>query len=230
MPQNKVYATCDEAVQDVFDGAVVLFGGFAAPGIPVNLIQALLRRGTKSLTAVCNGATGDLRGFTDVSALVAAGQVAKLIASFPVSGSPKQVGAVEEMWRKGLLEVEIVPQGTLVERMRAAGAGIGGFWVRTGIGTPFEEGKERRVFDGEEYILERPLHGDFAFVKAHKADTFGNLVYRKAARNYNPVIATAARVTVAEVEEIVGPGELDAELVATPQVYVDRLVEVGKRA
>lgn len=221
---SKVYESLDEAIADVFDGATILVGGFGPAGHPANLIQALRRKGTKNLTIVCNNCgLGDL-----IDTLVENRQVKKFIGSFPFRTSASEVTGLERQYRAGEVAVEVVPQGTVAERIRAAGAGIPAFYTPTGVGTPVEEGKEKRVFNGREYILERALPGDFAFIKAYKADKMGNLTYHKVARNFNPVMATAAQVTIAEVEEIVEPGELDPEMVVTPGIYVDRIVKAEK--
>lgn len=221
---NKVYATPDEALADVFDGATILIGGFGPAGSPANLIQALRRQGAKNLTVVANNCgLGDL-----IDTLVGNGQVRKFIGSFPIRPSATEVTNLERLYRAGQVEVEVVPQGTLAERVRAAGAGIAGFYTPTGVGTMVAEGKETRVFDGREYLLERALGGDFALIKAYRADTAGNLVYHAAARNFNPVFAMAGRVTVVEVEEVVPAGALDPEHVVTPGIFVDRIVVAEK--
>ena len=229
MPMNKVVQSADEAVADIFDGAVIHVGGFAARGVPYELIAALKRKGAKNLTAVCNDIWGGWRNFPDVSVLVANRQVKKLIATFPVPASPTEKTPFEEQWRAGQIELEMCPQGTLAERLRAAGAGIPAFYTPTGAGTQFAEGKETRAFDGREYVLERALKADFALVHAHKGDRYGNLVYNKAARNFNPPMAMAAKVTIAEVDIIVEPGELDPEAVVTPGIFVERIVHAPKK-
>lgn len=221
---NKVYATVDDALADVFDGATILIGGFGPAGSPANLIQALRRQGAKNLTIVANNCgLGDL-----IDMLAESGQMRKFIGSFPVRPSAAEVTHLERRSRAGEIAVEVVPQGTLVERVRAAGAGIAAFYTPTGVGTVVAEGKEVRVFDGQEYVLERALPGDFALIKAYKADTVGNLVYHAAARNFNPVFATAGRVTIAEVEEVVPAGALDPEVIVTPGIFVDRIVVAPK--
>jgi 3-oxoacid CoA-transferase subunit A len=214
---NKVLATADEAVAAIHDGASIMMGGFGLCGIPEHLIEALRRRGTKNLTIVSNNAGVDDYG---VGPLLRARQVRKMISTY--------VGENKEFERQFLqkeIEVELVPQGTFSERMRAAGAGIGGFFTPTGAGTLVAEGKESRVINGRTYILEAPLHADFAFVKAWKGDRAGNLVYRKTARNFNPVMATAARHTIAEVEQLVDAGALEPDGVHTPGIYVKRLIQ-----
>ncbi len=214
---NKVLATADEAVAAIPDGASIMMGGFGLCGIPEHLIAALLRRGTKNLTIISNNAGVDDYG---VGPLLKSRQVRKMISTY--------VGENKEFERQFLqkeIEVELVPQGTFCERMRAAGAGIGGFFTPTGAGTLIAEGKESRVIDGRTYILEAPLGADFAFVKAWRGDRAGNLVYRKTARNFNPVMATAARHTIAEVEQLVEAGALDPDGIHTPGIYVKRLLQ-----
>jgi 3-oxoadipate CoA-transferase, alpha subunit len=208
----------DEAVAGIGDGATILIGGFGSAGQPVELIDALRRSGPRELTVVNNNAGN---GDTGLAALLAAGQVRKIICSFPRQSDS---WVFDELYRAGRIELELVPQGNLAERMRAAGAGIGAFYGPTGVGTPLAEGKERRVIDGREYLLEYPIHGDVALVKAHRADTLGNLVYRKTARNFGPVMATAAALTIVQVDDVVEPGQLDPEAVVTPGIFVDRIV------
>jgi len=216
---DKRVANLAAAVSGINDGAVVLIGGFGASGIPVELIDALIDQGAKGLTVVTNNAGS---GHTDIAKLLATGRVRKIVCSFP-----RSTGSVvfEELYSAGKLELELVPQGTLSERMRAAGAGIGGFFTPTGVGTQLAEGKETRVIDGRNCVFELPLHADFALVKAFKGDTRGNLVYRKTARNFNPVMATAAKITLAEVEHLVEPGALDPDAVVTPGIYVAHLFQ-----
>jgi 3-oxoadipate CoA-transferase alpha subunit len=209
-----------EAVTAVEDGATVLVGGFGMAGMPVELIDALIGHGAGDLTIVSNNAGN---GDTGLAALLAAGRVRKVICSFPRQSDS---WVFDGLFRAGKIELELVPQGNLAERMRAAGAGIGAFYSPTAVGTPLAEGKETRTIDGRDYLLEYPIHGDVALIKAHRADRMGNLVYRKTARNFGPVMATAARITIAQVSEIVAVGELDPEAVVTPSIYVDRLVEV----
>ena len=209
---HKVLASAEEAVAQIPDGASIMCGGFGLCGLPENLIRALHARGTRNLTIISNNPGVDDFG---VGMLVRTQQVAHFIGSY--------VGENKEFERQaiaGEIKYTLVPQGTFAERIRAAGAGIGGFFTPTGYGTMVGEGKETRVINGRNYILEAPLHADFALVKAYKGDTRGNLIYRKTARNFNPVMATAARVTLAEVEEIVQPGELDPDAIVTPGIYV----------
>ena len=214
---NKVLRDAEEAAALVPDGATIMMGGFGLSGVPENLIAALHKRGTKNLTIVSNNAGVDDYG---VGPLLRARQVRKMISTY--------VGENKEFERQFLqkeIEVELVPQGTFSERMRAAGAGIPAFFTPTGYGTLIGEGKETREFDGRHYILERALHADFAFVKAWKGDHAGNLIYRMTARNFNPVMAAAARVTIAEVEQLVPPGEIDPHLVHTPGIFVKHLLQ-----
>jgi 3-oxoacid CoA-transferase subunit A len=216
---NKVVDSAADAVADIPDGATILMGGFGLCGIPERLVAALHARGTRNLTIVSNNAGIDDFG---IGILLKARQVRKMVSTY--------VGENHEFERQflsGEIEVELVPQGTFSERIRAAGAGIGGFFTPTGYGTLVAEGKETRVIDGRHYVLESPLRGDFAFVKAFRGDRLGNLVYRRTARNFNPIMASAARVTIAEVEEIVEPGALDAEAIVTPGIFVQRILRGG---
>jgi 3-oxoacid CoA-transferase subunit A len=213
---NKVLATADEAVAQIPDGATLMVGGFGLCGVPEDLIGALHRRGTRGLTVISNNAGVDRMG---LGILLESRQIRKMISSYV--GENREF---ERQFLSGELEVELVPQGTFSERIRAGGAGIGGFFTPTGYGTLVAEGKETREIDGRFYVLERPLTADFAFVKAYRADTAGNLVYRKTARNFNPMMATAARVTIAEVEHIVEPGAIDPDGVVTPGIFVRHVV------
>jgi 3-oxoadipate CoA-transferase alpha subunit len=208
----------DAAVADVPDGATVLIGGFGPAGQPIELVDALRRHGARDLTVVNNNAGN---GDTGLAALLAAGQVRKIVCSFP---RQTDSWVFDGLYRDGKIELELVPQGNLAERLRAAGAGIGAFYCPTGVGTPLAEGKEHRTIDGRDYLLEYPIRGDFALIKAYRADTAGNLVYRKTARNFGPVMAAAATTTVVQVGEVVAAGELDPEAVVTPGIYVDRVV------
>ena len=216
-----VVADADQAVAGIANGSTVLIGGFGPAGQPVELIDALIRTGVKDLTVVNNNAGN---GRVGLAALLASGQVSKIICSFP-----RQVDSYvfDELYRAGKVKLELVPQGNLAERMRAAGAGIGAFFCPTGVGTPLTEGKERRTIDGRDYVLEYPIKGDVALIKASRADTLGNLVYRKTARNFGPVMATAAKITVVQVSEIVQPGGIDPEVVVTPGIFVDRIVKIA---
>lgn len=216
-----VAADADEAVAGIQDGCTVLIGGFGPAGQPVELIDALIRSGVQNLTVVNNNAGN---GRVGLAALLSNGQVRKIICSFPRQADSY---VFDELYRAGKVELELVPQGNLAERMRAAGAGIGAFYSPTGVGTPLAEGKELRTIDGRDYVLEYPIKGDVALIKAFRADTLGNLVYRKTARNFGPVMATAAETTVVQVSEIVESGGLDAEAVITPGIFVDRLVKIA---
>jgi 3-oxoadipate CoA-transferase alpha subunit len=213
--------TTAEAVAGIEDGSTVLVGGFGMAGMPVALVDALIEQGATDLTVVSNNAGN---GDTGLAALLAKGRVRKVVCSFPRQADS---WVFDGLYREGRIELEVVPQGTLAERMRAAGAGLGGFYCPTGVGTPLAEGKETREIDGRTYVLELPLPGDVALVGAHVADRMGNLVYRKTARNFGPVMATAARTVVAQVSEVVEVGALDPEHVVTPSIYVDRVVVVG---
>ncbi len=212
--------TADEAVAGVRDGDTVLISGFGMAGMPVQLIDALLRQGASDLTVVSNNAGN---GDTGLAALLAAGRVRKMVCSFP---RQTDSWVFDGLYRAGEIELEVVPQGNLAERMRAAGAGIGAFYCPTGVGTPLAKGKETREIDGRTYVLEHPIRGDVALVGAHRADRMGNLVYRKTARNFGPVMATAAASTVVQVSEVVETGDLDPEAVVTPSIFVDKVVAV----
>lgn len=217
---NKVLSTAEAAVRLVPDGATILMGGFGLCGIPEHLIHALHVRGTRDLTLISNNAGIDDFG---IGILLKARQVRKMISTY--------VGENKEFERQFLtneIEVELVPQGTFSERIRAAGAGIGGFFTPTGYGTIVAEGKETRVIDGTPYVFEMPLKADFAFVRAWKGDRVGNLVYRRTARNFNPVMATAAHVTIAEVEHLVEPGDIDPDHVVTPGIFVTHIIHGAK--
>jgi len=217
---NKIVPSLAAAVAGIRDGAVVLVSGFGASGIPVELIDALVDQGAKDLTVVTNNAGA---GRTDVAKLMAMGRVRKVVCSYP-----RSAGSVvfEELYSAGKIELELVPQGTLSERMRAAGAGIGGFYTPTAVGTQLGEGKEVRTLDGRDYVLEKPLKGDVALIKAELADRWGNLTYRMAARNFAPTMAMAAEVTVVQARRIVDLGGIPPEAVITPGIFVDRVVEV----
>ena len=218
---DKRVASLTDAVAGIEDGATVLIGGFGASGVPVELVHALLDRGTTDLTVVTNNAGS---GETDVAALLRERRVRRIVCSYP-----RSAGSVwfEERWRAGEVELELVPQGTLSERMRAAAAGLGGFFTPTGADTRLAEGKEVRVIGGRRHVFEEPLPGDVALVKAARADRWGNLVYRTAARNFGPTMAAAAALTVVQVDEFVELGALDPEAVVTPGIFVDRVVRVG---
>lgn len=219
---NKIAASIAEALADVKDGSTVLIGGFGTSGIPDELIAGLIDQGARDLTVVNNNAGNADHG---LAALLATGRVRKIICSFP-----RQVDSwvFDELYRSGKIELELVPQGNLAERMRAAGAGIGAFFCPTAFGTELAEGKETREIDGKHYVLEYPIHGDVALIKAEAGDRWGNLVYRKAARNFGPVMAAAAKLTVATVHEIKELGELDPEAIVTPGIYVNRIVRIPR--
>lgn len=217
---DKTYPSADAAVQDMTDGITLMSGGFGLCGNPENLIAAIARKGIGKLRIISNNCGVDDKG---LGILLHAGQVAKMTSSYV--GENK---TFEQLYLSGELEVELVPQGTLAERIRAGGAGIGGFYTPTGYGTPVAEGKEVREIDGRMYVLEHPLHADFAIVKAWKGDTHGNLVFRYTANNFNQAMATAANVVIAEVEELVPAGELDPNFIHTPGIYVDRIIR-GER-
>src|SRR6202158_4946352 len=214
---HKVVASAEEAIQDVFDGATIMVGGFGLCGMPENLIRALVHKGVKNLTTISNNAGVD--GF-GVGMLLSNGQIKRHIGTYV--GENK---LLEQMVLKGTVELDLVPQGTFSERIRAGGAGIPAFFTPTGVGTLVAEGKEARDFDGREYIMERALKADFAFIKAWKGDRWGNLMYRKTARNFNPVMATAADYVIAEVEELVELGTLPPESVHTPGVFVNAIFQ-----
>jgi 3-oxoadipate CoA-transferase alpha subunit len=218
-----VVASPSEAVAGIDDGATVMIGGFGAAGQPVELIEALIDSGVGDLTVVNNNAGN---GDVGLAALIREGRVRRIICSFPRQQDSWHFDAA---YRAGRIELELVPQGTLAERIRAGGAGIPAFFTATGYGTPLGEGKEVREIDGRSYVLERALTADVALVKAHVADEMGNLVYRKTARNFGPIMATAARLTVVQVSEVVPVGGLDPEHVVTPSIHVDRVVQVGGR-
>lgn len=235
MTINKVFSNCDEALADIFDNAIVMIGGFGSfGGLPINLIEALARQGASNLTIIANmGGVGfELShrikpgGYKDIGILFENNQVRKFIGSVPALGGMPPTSPIEKLYNEGQLEIEIVPQGTLAERIRCGAGGLGGFYTPVGTGTIIEKGKEKKVIGGKEYILESPLAADFALIKAHKADSLGNLVYRGTARCFNPIMATAARTTIVQVDKLVTPGQLDPEIVITPHVYVNRIVEV----
>lgn len=220
---DKTVSSVAEAVAGITDGATVMIGGFGRAGQPVELIDALIAQGAKELTIVNNNAGN---GDVGLAALLAKGRVRKILCSFP-----RQVDSwvFDGLYREGKIELELVPQGNLAERIRAAGAGIGAFYSPTAVGTELAEGKETREIDGRQYLLEFPIRADFALLSALKADRWGNLVYRKTARNFGPIMATAATTTIVQVDEIVPLGALDPEAVVTPGVFVDRVVAVGER-
>ncbi len=217
---DKIAQSLAAAVADVKDGSTVMIGGFGNAGMPKELIDALIEQGASDLTIVNNNAGN---GDTGLAALLAAGRVRKIICSFPRQADSHVFDA---LYRSGKIELELTPQGNLAERIRAAGAGIGGFFSPTGYGTLLAEGKETRLIDGRHYVLESPIHADFALIKALKGDRWGNLVYRKAARNFGPIMAMAAKCTIAQVSEVVALGELDPEVIITPGIFVQRVVKI----
>ena len=221
---DKIVPSVEAALTGVADGATVMIGGFGGAGQPGELIDALIAQGARDLTIVNNNAGN---GETGLAALLKAGRVKKIICSFP-----RQVDSqvFDALYRAGRLELELVPQGNLAERIRAAGAGIGGFFTPTGYGTALAEGKETREIDGRMYVLESPIHADVALIKAERGDRWGNLVYRKTARNFGPVMAMAAGLTIASVHEVVALGELDPEVIVTPGIFVQRVVRVPRSA
>ncbi|MEV6027788.1 3-oxoacid CoA-transferase subunit A [Streptomyces sp. NPDC052036] len=223
MSRAEICDTVDKAVAGIEDGSTVLIGGFGLAGMPFDLIDALIRQGAKDLTIVSNNAGN---GEVGLAALLKTRRVRKVICSFPRQSDSY---VFDELYRSGSIELEVVPQGTLAERIRAAGAGIGAFYCPTTVGTPLAKGKETRAIDGRDHVLEYPIKGDVALISAHRADEMGNLVYRKTARNFGPVMATAAATTIVQVAEVVPTGDLDPEAVVTPSIYVDRVVQVEAR-
>lgn len=220
---NKTVPNIEAAVAGIPDGATVMIGGFGRAGQPVELIDALIAHGARDLTIVNNNAGN---GDTGLAALLATRRVRKIICSFPRQSDS---WVFDRLYREGSIELELVPQGNLAERIRAAGAGVGAFYSPTAVGTELAEGKETREIDGKTYLLEYPIHADFALISAYKADRFGNLVYRETARNFGPVMATAATTTVVQVDTVVPAGDLDPETVVTPGIFVDRVVAIGER-
>ena len=221
---NKIAPSIAQALADVKDGATVLIGGFGTAGIPAELIDGLIEQGAKDLTVVNNNAGNAEYG---LAALLKAGRVRKIICSFPRQADSH---VFDELYRSGKLELELVPQGNLAERIRAAGAGIGAFFCPTAYGTELAKGKETREIDGKHYVLELPIHGDVALIKAEAGDRWGNLTYRMSARNFGPVMATAARQTIATVHRIAELGELDPEAIVTPGIYVNKIVKIDRVA
>lgn len=221
---NKQVSNPAEAVADVFDGATVMIGGFGEAGSPVELIHALIDQGAKDLTVVSNN-TGS--GEIGLAALLKAERVSKIICSFPRTANST---VFPDLYRSGKTELELVPQGTLAERIRAGGAGIPAFYTPAAVGTPLAQGKESRTFDGREYVMERGLKADFALIKGKSADTFGNVIYNKTARNFGPPMAMAAKVAIVQVERVVEPGEIDPEIVVSPGIFVTRVVQVSNPA
>lgn len=221
MSRTIIYTSPGEAVTGIPDGATILVGGFGMAGMPIALIDALIAQGATDLTIVSNNAGN---GDTGLAALLAAGRVAKVICSFPRQTDSYVFDA---LYRAGEVDLEVVPQGNLAERIRAAGAGIGAFFCPTGVGTPLAAGKEVRTIDGRDYVLEYPIHADVALIGAYIGDRVGNLVYRKTARNFGPVMATAAKLVIAEVARVVDPGDIDPEAVVTPGIFVNRILDLS---
>ena len=221
---NKISPSVEQALAEIHDGATVMIGGFGGAGQPAELIDGLIAQGAKDLVIVNNNAGNAEIG---LAALLKTGRVRKIICSFPRQADSQ---VFDGLYRSGKLELELVPQGNLAERIRAAGAGIGAFFSPTGYGTPLAEGKETREINGRHYVLEYPLHADYALIKAERGDRWGNLVYRKTARNFGPIMASAARVAVAQVSEVAELGELDPETVVTPGIFVKRVVQIAPAA
>lgn len=217
---NKIFSSAAEAVRDIFNGATIMIGGFGEAGSPIELIHALIDQGAKNLTVVSNN-TGS--GHVGLAALIENRQVAKMICSFPRTANSM---VFPELYNKGEIELELVPQGTLAERIRAGGAGIPAFYTPASVNTPLAEGKEVRVFNNQEYVLEYGIRADFSLVKAKSGDRYGNLVYNKTARNFGPVMCTAAKNAIVQVMNIVEPGDLDPEIIVTPGIFVKRIVEI----
>ena len=221
---NKQVVSPAEAVKDVFDGAIVMVSGFGEAGSPIELIHALIDQGAKDLTVVSNNCGS---GEVGLAALLKAGRVSKVICSFPRTANST---VFPNLYHSGKIELELTPQGTLAERIRAGGAGIPAFFTPAAVGTPLGEGKETREFDGKPYLMERGLKADFALIKGKAADTHGNVIYNKTARNFGPIMAMGAEVAIVQVEEVVEPGEIDPEIVVSPGIFVDRVVEVTEPA
>jgi 3-oxoadipate CoA-transferase alpha subunit len=221
MSRTVIYQSALDAVSGIADGATVLVGGFGMAGMPTVLIDALIAQGATNLTIVSNNAGN---GDSGLAALLAAGRVAKVLCSFPRQSDSY---VFDGLYRAGKVDLEVVPQGNLAERIRAAGAGIGAFFCPTAVGTPLADGKETRTIDGRDYVLEYPIHGDVALIGAHIGDHAGNLLYRKTARNFGPIMATAAELTVAEVSRVVDTGDLDPENIVTPGIFVDRILDLS---
>ncbi len=221
---NKIVASPAEAVADIFDGAVVMIGGFGEAGSPIELIHALIDRGAKDLTVISNN-TGS--GHVGLAALIAHRRVRKMICSFPRTANSK---VFPELYKNGEIELELVPQGTLAERIRSGGAGIPAFYTPTSVGTPLAEGKETREFDGKTYVMERTIRADFSLVKCKTADRHGNLIYNKTARNFGPIMCMGAKSTIVQAKQIAELGDIDPEAVVTPGIFVSKVVEVGDPA
>jgi 3-oxoadipate CoA-transferase alpha subunit len=221
MSRTVIHQSAADAVAGIADGATILVGGFGMAGMPSSLIDAIIEQGATDLTIISNNAGN---GDTGLAALLAAGRATKVVCSFPRQSDSY---VFDGLYRAGKIDLEVVPQGNLAERIRAAGAGIGAFFCPTGVGTPLAEGKEIRTIDGRDYVLEYPIRGDVALIGAHIGDKAGNLVYRKTARNFGPVMATAATLTIAEVSRVVAAGDIDPETVVTPGIFVDRILDLS---
>ncbi len=221
---DKRVNTAHEAVADVFDGATIMIGGFGEAGSPIELLHALIDQGASDLTIVSNN-TGS--GEVGLAALIKAGRVSKAVCSYPRTANST---VFTELYRNGQIKLELVPQGTLAERIRCGGAGVPAFYTATAVGTPLAEGKELREFEGKQYVMERGLRADFTIIKARMADVHGNLLYNKTARNFGPIMATAAETTIVQVESVVEAGEIDPETIVTPGIFVDRVVQVAQPA
>ncbi len=231
--KNKILTSFDETVADIPDGATIMFSGFGVPGVPKNLIAALLRQRAKALTAISNRGGGG-RGLTDedmnVGILIKNGRIKKMICTITAPAKSSLTVSLDQLYEAGQIEAELVTQGTLAERIRAAGAGIGAFYTPTGVGTEIAVGKETRTIDGRDYLLEYPLHADYAFIRAFRADAWGNLQYLAAQRNFGPIMAAAARTTIVEVDEdILDAGALDPDQIHTPSIFVDRIIKIPPR-
>ncbi len=222
---NRAYPSVDEAIADVFDNATIALGGFFTAGSPIRLTEALANQGAKNLTIIVQSVG---IGNWEVNMLLENRQVRKVICNYPFFRSASRVSLFEQQLRAGEVECEVYPLGTFIEKLRAGGAGIAGFYTPTGVGTLVAEGKECRAFNGKEYLLELAISPDFAFVHAYKGDPYGNLVYRETSRNYNPEMAMSANITIAEVENLVGPGEINPDQVHTPGIFVQRVVKVDR--
>ena len=221
---DKIFPSVAQAMQDISDGSTILVSGFGGAGLPIYLLDALAEQGAKNLTIVSNNAGNSGIG---IAKLISAGQVKKMICSFP---RQPESGAFDDLYRAGKIELELVPQGTLAERIRAGGAGIGGFYTPTGFGTELANGKETRVINGVNHILENAIKADYALIKADKGDRWGNLTYHGTGRNFGPIMATAARCTIAQVNQLVDLGALDPENIVTPGIFIKRVVRVGEKS
>ncbi len=225
---NKLYDTCEAVLSDIHSGDTIMVGGFEGRGVPSALLRALKKKNLSNLTIIRNDASGGWKNPDDVNILIETGQVKKVITCWAVFGSPKKISALEQKVLEGVTELELVPQGTLAERIRAGGSGVGAFYVPVGVGTVAAEGKDLRIINDQEMILEYALRAKFALIKAHQADVYGNLSYRKTARNFNPIMAMAADITIVETEQMLPVGDIDIDRIQTPCVYVNRIVHVPR--